>query len=379
MKKLHVLHVIGKLNSFGGTPAKLYYQVTAPSDEVRYTICCMEKDGHMAGKFREQGIQVVTLNRSRNSDPRQFFELVSLIRKIKPDVIHTHFARSNTYGRLAAMFCGVPVLISEHGIFRHSSPSILFFDNVLNLFTKYNVSNSHATMQSVQKAVRLNRKNMLVLHNGVPDTFDGPPWRDRKELKQEFGLDPKGFFILDVGSHIPLRNHETLLRAVALAKDVIQGVQCVLIGDGRTRAFLESESARLGIEDCVQFWKRRPREEVHRLLPACDLFVNPTLEEGFGIATVEAMLTERPVICAASGSLVELMENEKEGLFFPPGDEKALAECILRIHEQPDFALSLGENARKRACSSFSIDRFVRDFEALYQEMAAKGKGRSAQ
>ena len=68
-------------------------------------------------------------------------------------------------------------------------------------------------------------------------------------------------------------------------------------------------------------------------MPAADVYVNPTLQEGFGIATVKAMLCERPVICSRSGSLVELMEEGKEGLYFSPSDEKDLARCILYVIE----------------------------------------------
>ncbi len=367
---IHVLHVVGKLNAFGGTPAKLYYQVTRPSRAVRYTICCIEKDGHMADSFRRAGVEVITLNRPTAKDPRQLLELVSLIRERSVDVVHTHFARSNTYGRLAAIITGRPVMLSEHGIFRHTSPVLNLMDNLLNLFTRFNVSNSRATLESVRKNVFLNRKNMSVIHNGVPEIQGGNAGDTPAELKERAGLHPDDYLVLNVGSHIPLRNQETLIRAVHRVRDAVPNIRCVLIGDGKTHPYLKSEAARLDLGDRVLFWKRRPREEVHRFLPAADLFVNPTLLEGFGIATVEAMLKERAVICARSGSLPELMDDGEHGLFFPPGDDGALARVILDLHGNPEKARKLGESARRHAARAFSMDRFAKDFEELYRSAA---------
>ena len=372
MKKLHVLHVVAKLNAFGGTPAKLFYQMTAPSEHVQYSICCLERGGALAPVYRDAGLDITVFDYSSNSDPRQIFDIMKLIRSKSIDVVNTHFARSNTYGRLAALLTGTPAITSEHGIFRHTSPMLNFFDNMFNLATRFNVSNSHATLESVKKTVRFNRANMRVIHNGVPDDFEGPPWREQSSLRQEAKLSPDDFVILDVGSHIPLRKHEVLLEAMKIVRESIPNAKVLFIGGGPTHDFLQSEAKRLGLNDCAVFWERIPRAEVHHFFPVADIFVNPTLEEGFGIATVEAMLCERPVICSRSGALVELMQEGRDGLFFTPLDHKDLAKKILQLYTAPERARELGMNARKHALEAFSVERFVVDFEKLYYEAAGR-------
>ena len=104
-------------------------------------------------------------------------------------------------------------------------------------------------------------------------------------------------------------------------------------------------------------------------MPAADLYVNPAISEGFGIATVEAMLCELPVICSNSGSLPELIRDGVEGLLFRPMDEESLSQKILCLYKSKDLQRSLGKSARKSALKRFNVKSFVEAFENIYLSM----------
>jgi len=368
-KKIHILHVTETLFPFGGTPAKLLYQVLNSSPRFKFTICCVVSEGELAGKFREAGVEVIVLNRKKNYDVFQINDIVSIIKSRKVDIVHTHFARSNTFGRIAAILSAKRIIVSEHGILRNTSFPVFIFDNILNNFTAHHASNSYATMSSVQKKIFLNKRNMSVVHNGVPDVFTDYLVIPKEVLKAEFGFNPDDFIILNIGSHIPLRDHCTLIEAVNQIRHSIPRVKVVQIGDGIEHGLMEETIRRHELQNIFFLWGNLDREKVHRFICATDLYVNAAILEAFGIATVEAMLCERPVICANSGSLPELIDHEQEGLLFEPKNVDELSERILSLYRSKELRESLGKAARKRALEQFNIKQFVDAFEEKYLSM----------
>lgn len=367
--KIHILHIIDRLYPFGGTAVKLLYQVLNSSQNFKFTICCLVEAGGLAKKFLDTGVDVITLNYKKNYDLRQISDIMRIINERNIDIVHTHFARSNTYGRIAALFTGKPMILSEHAIPRNTALPMFFFDSFLNLFTSYNISNSYATLKSVKKTVFLNRGNMSVIYNGVPDTFKDQPGISHKQLRQEYGFNSDDFIILYVGGFTNWRNHIALIEAVSKLQPRIPRIKMVLIGDGPEYNSLKGLVKKYKLEDKVFILGYLGREKVLQFMSCADIYVNSAILEGFGIATVEAMLCELPVICANSGSLPELIDHNKEGLLFEPKKTEELSQCILELYHSEKKRNDLGKAARKKALNKFNIEQFVRAFEKKYLSM----------
>lgn len=366
---IHVLHVLEQLGEFGGTPVKLLYQITHASPDLCYTVCCINREGGLAGRFRDEGVEVVALRRDKNYDIRQLSEIAHIITSRDVDIVHTHFARANTYGRLAALLTSRPMITSEHGILRNTTLPLYFFDSVLNLFTNFHISNSYATLRSAQNTIWLNRQNMEVIYNGVPDTFGGSQPETRNRAREYLDIGSDAFVVLDVGSHIPMRDHSTLFRAAKNLSRKIPGLQVIQIGDGPNRKAMEEAVVEYGVEDYVELLGYVERDRVHEYMKAADVYVNPSLLEGFGIATVEAMLAGIPVVCANAGALPELFDEGEHGFLFAPENEAELSEIIQRLHRAPEDREQIGKKARQHALEKFSVKRFVRAFESKYRKM----------
>ncbi len=371
---IHVLHITEVLISYGGTPIKLLYQVLNSSKDFKFTVCCIAQEGNLADDFRAAGVEVIALNRKKNYDLRQIGDIASIIKNRQVDIVHTHFARSNTFGRIAAILAGRPVIVSEHGIVRNNSILVFFFDNVLNLFTANLVANSRATLASVRKRVFFNRANMSVIYNGVPDMPREYLKIPQNDLKREHGFKPDDFLVLNVGSHIPARNTIALVEAVARIRPLIPELKVVQIGGGSERAALEIAIEKHNLKEIFFLWGITDREKIHRFIRAADVYVNPALLEGFGIATVEAMLCGLPVVCADSGSLPELVEHEKNGLLFKPHDIDGLSQCILSLYRSAELRRRLGRAGRETALDKFNIKQFVSSFEEKYRSMYRRKK-----
>lgn len=368
-RTIRVMHIIFQLNPYGGTPVKLLYQVQGSKDKIGFSICCLRERGKLADRFEDEDVDVFALQEPNSFSLGQIWRIAGLVRKQKIDIVHTHFTHANTAGRLAAILTGRPMIVSEHGIIRNTSLVARLADSCLNLFTRYNVSNSRATLQSVRRTTLFRRNNMRVIYNGVPDLAVAPPALTSEAARLETGIRDQDFLVLGIGSHIPIRRWELLIQAAAELRKSIPNLKVIQFGEGPETARYRALIDALGCRAWVNFNGVTDRETIHALLPRADVVVNPAVEEGFGIATVEAMLCARPVICADAGSLSEIVVNGETGILIRPDSLDALKGAISRLNGAPEERARLGEKARAAALENFSIPRFCAEFEDLYKTM----------
>lgn len=369
-RPVKVLHVLEGLYLYGGTPQKLLTQVQHRTAAVDYTFACLHEQGGLADEVRAAGASVIVTPRRHRLSLRHITDLTEVIEEASIDVVHTHFARANTYGRLAAIACRKPMIVSEHGLPRRGGAAMAILDSLLNVFTKANVCNSWATRRSVLRTVLLNRQNIRVIYNGVQD------WPDDLEPRcaegAETGRHGEGQIrVLAVGGFTSWRDHQTLVAGFAIARK--QGLRgtLTLVGDGPRRAEVEAAVRENDLEGVVELRGYKGRGEVFKLMRKCDVFVNPAYAEGFGIATVEAMLAELPVVCASAGALPEYVLDRINGVLFSAGDTQELAERLLALGESAAWRARIGRRGRLTALRRFNVARFVEEFEALYLSAVA--------
>src|SRR3989338_7498561 len=134
-------------------------------------------------------------------------------------------------------------------------------------------------------------------------------------------------------------------------RDGIPPWQWLLVGDGPARDRLRSLAEELGLPGQVMF--AGMRDDVASVLPMMDIFVCPSLYEGFGIAIVEAMAAGRPVVASAVGGIPEIVVHEDTGLLVPPGDAAALADALATLLNHPEQARAMGARGLARAREKF--------------------------
>lgn len=173
--------------------------------------------------------------------------------------------------------------------------------------------------------------------------------------RQQFGVPADGFVVGNTSVMRPFKGQDVLLHAVALARDAVPELHLVLGGDGPTRDDLEALTGSLELEGHVTFtgFLTDPAP-VYRAL---DVFVMPSLEEPFGLVTIEAMACERPVIGTDSGGTPEIVDAGVTGVLVPPADSEALAAAIVRMHADPQLRSRMGRAGRERARDHFTAER----------------------
>ena len=167
----------------------------------------------------------------------------------------------------------------------------------------------------------------------------------------------------------PEKDHATLLRAVRMVRDEIPDAQLLVVGDGPERPRLEELAADLGMTSAVRF--AGSRSDVGRLLGLVDVVTLCSYTvESFPIALLEAMASGVPTVGTAVGGVPEMIEDGHTGYVVPPRDERALADALIKMLQDPQRTEAMGRAARAWVESRFTLERSVRAAEAAIERTA---------
>lgn len=203
----------------------------------------------------------------------------------------------------------------------------------------------------------------------VPRTADGAG------VRAKYGFHGETFLVGAVANLFPRKGYEYLIRAVGLAAQDVPTLGCLIVGEGDPgyRAALEALTRDLGLADRVLFAGFQP--DVYPYLAAMDLFVLPSVMEGFGIALLEAMAMGRAVVATKVGGVPEVVEDGVTGLLVPPADRSSLARAIVRLAEVPSLRRAMGEAGARRVRERFHVGRMVSQIQAIYGGVLREGDG----
>jgi glycosyltransferase involved in cell wall biosynthesis len=177
------------------------------------------------------------------------------------------------------------------------------------------------------------------------------------------------------GRLAPVKNYPLFLEAARLVLEQ-EPVSFVIAGDGPQRSQLESLAGRLGIADRVRFvgWLGNP----YPLLSIVDLVVLTSSAEGFGLALLEAMALERPVVATAVGAVPEIVRDGVTGLLVPSREPAALASAIVRLLRDPSLRRALGRQGRELARQFSPTTMCDRVEEVYFSAIERRSRGRAA-
>lgn len=278
------------------------------------------------------------------------------------NILHTHHNFTGSVARVLAAAQGIAIVNTEH----RNHDSFTRLQNAVNAPTLPQsdrlVSNSRATQSSLRwyETILIPDERLQVIHNGVDlDRIAAATAGSPTESN------PEGTQIITVGRMVPVKDHETLLRAFRSVSERIPEAELALVGDGPLREDLETLAEQLNITDSVTFTGRLPRESVYERLAASDLFVLPSRAEGFCVATVEAMACEVPVVASDIDVLHEVLGEG--GTFVPAEDTAAFADAIVDLLSNDEERRKLGQMGRQRVEEMFRIDRVAYEYYNIYE------------
>ena len=362
----------------GGTETHVL-ELATRLDRRRFdiTVCALKSGGRLVPEFARRGVRVLSLEGRGKLDARVLLKLWRLVRQERPEIIHAFLFWANMAARVVGRL-GVcsHILSSYHDEIVTEGWVVRMVDRLTLRWAQALVCCSQAVRRSVRDHIGGSDRQMVVIPFGVDASkFDGV-----KPLKRTvFGLLEQGPIIGTVCRLVePKKGLRVLLEAVSILKQRTPSCDCqvLIVGDGLAREGLEALSRDLGLGGSVVF--AGERRDVPRILPILDLFVLPSLYEGFGIAILEAMAAARPVVATTAGGIAEFVDHGRSGLVVEPGNPIALSDAIHTVLGRPDQGREMGLRGLERVRNSFGMESIVGQHERLYEACLSQEGGRSS-
>jgi glycosyltransferase involved in cell wall biosynthesis len=308
-----------------------------------------------ARALEARGVPLGAMRLRADVDPLAFFQLVGYLARHRPGILHTHLVHADAYGQMAGTLACVPVRFStKHGFneFREG-PAFAFGDRTVASFAHVHIAISRGLARYLAEREGIAESRFSIVHYGIEAGPEPPP-----PLADTLAL-------ACVGRLVPVKGHETLLRAFVRAREEVPGLTLDIVGDGPLDQELRRRADDLALGPEVRFRGRiAPVQPVYE---QAAIVVVPSLGEGFGLVALEAMERGRAVVASAVGGLPEIVLDRETGLLVPPGDPDALATALVSMASDPSRAAAMGAAGRRRAVSAFTQERCTQQTLELYR------------
>lgn len=303
-------------------------------------------------------------------DLRALAGLRRLIRRVQPDVVHTHSSKAGILGRLAARLERAPAVVhSIHGYgFTPLQPpatraAFLAAERLAARWTDRFVAVARSDLERGVALGLFPRERVVLIRSGIElgrfRAADPGPVRRRLRL-------PDGASVVaQVGNFKPQKAPFDFVRAAAAVAGAHPGTVFVMTGDGPLRPAAERLAAELVVADrfCFSGWL----DDIAGLLAVTDVSVLTSRHEGLPRAVVESIAAGVPIVATAVDGTVEVVRDGVTGLLVPPGDIAGLTEAISALLADPGRRAEMARAAGAEDLAEFDIDRMVRDQEELYR------------
>jgi glycosyltransferase involved in cell wall biosynthesis len=360
-----ILHIVSSLG-VGGMERMLLQLATAQQKAGHRVSVLALRPGPLEQEAAERSIraQVFSSNTGRLG---RSLEALRFFKTMRPDIVHVHNPTSLHYAVLSKLVSRAAIVVTLHGDQDTHARLGSSFEWWL---TSAAVIVSHAAGRTLRLPSHAGR--LIVVHNGIGVVADDPGQRAAARAELNAGESCIGILVARIDGR---KGHATLLKSLTTLDELRNTLTLWVAGDGSERAAAETQAAQLGLgPERVRFLGRR--SDIDRLLNAADFFVLPSDIEGLPLSILEAMSHGLAIVASNVGGIPEIIQHDINGLLVPPGDDAALAAAIRRVATDPALRRRLGDAARERANTTFSLSAMVDKYDQVYAEALAGSAAR---
>jgi glycosyltransferase involved in cell wall biosynthesis len=383
-RPIRVLRVIARLN-VGGPALHVTYLARGLAERGYETTLVAGDVGRgeasMAFVAQNAGVDVVPLRGlSRELSPLRdalaAWRLAQIIRRVDPDVVHTHTAKAGAVGRAAAVLAGPrrPVVVHTfhghvlRGYFGRTGTWVFrAIETILARVTDRLVAVSPEVRDELVALRVAPEEKFSVVRLGIEleprVSFDGDP----ADVRRRHGIPPHKFVVGWFGRMTAVKQTDDLLTTLAGVRERGIDALLLLVGDGDDRGRLEQRAHDLGLARSCLFLGYQ--EDVAPWYAVCDAVVLTSASEGTPVTIIEALAAGRAVVATRVGGVPDVVDEGETGFLVRPGDTHALAERLEILARDPSRRAAMGAAGRERVLRRYAVGRLVDDVDALYREL----------
>ncbi len=383
MHNLKVLHLIHGLNR-GGIETWLISMLREISrDDCAMDFCCKGPEVGVLSDIAEQlGARVFhcPLGFNHPKFAQQFKEILSTQ---KYRIVHNHVEIYSGFPVWIAQSLGIPVITMFHNTHLPAQDRLTqlpFLRQLRSLYgavsIRYALKHSEfitASSQAILDSLPITKSQLdgrsRVWYTGVV-IADLKGATEKTAFRQSFGWEEDAPIVLHVGRFAEQKNHVGLLKIFEKVRQQIPVAKLLMVGVGPLKPQIEAIAANLGLMDSVRFLGGR--DDVPLMMSLCDVFLFPSLHEGFGLVAIEASAAGLPVVGTKISGLLEAVSDGETGLLHDVSDIEGMATSVIHLLKDPDYAKSLAQAGRECVIQNFSIPRSANHLLEMYQEVIRK-------
>ena len=387
-KRTKIVRVIARLNM--GGPALHVAYLTAGLRERGYDTTLVagslaRGEDSMAFVADARNVETVRIDElgreiSPLRDLMATLQLARLIRRERPDILHTHTAKAGTVGRVAALLAGrhrPPIIVHTfhgHVLRGYFGPVRTRFFRLLERWLAARTTALIAVSPQVRDdLVALGvapRERFVVIRLGIElDERVAGEQNGRVESRRYLGIESERFAVGWIGRMTAVKRTDDILVAFKRLRDErIDAVLC-LVGDGPDRPQLERRAHELGVIRDTLFLGYQ--EDVAPFYAAFDALVLPSSNEGTPVSAIEALAAGRPVVATRVGGVPDVVRDGEDGFLVEPGATGDLADRLAELARDPGLRERMGRAGRERVLPRYAVGRLVDDVDRLYRSLLA--------
>jgi glycosyltransferase involved in cell wall biosynthesis len=318
--------------------------------------------GPVSNKLKDNGIECIALNGRGRFDLRVLWRYFLLLRKAPPDLIIAFLYRAYIPTRVFGFLLGIQNISSVRGVWEWMNSPQKFLDKITSPLSNVIYSCSKAVTEFLVGEVGIKRENIVTIPNGI-DVNCFSVKVDKKKKTKELGLNLDSKIVGTVSRlYEPTKGIKILLEAFNIIQSKVNS-QLLIVGGGKDEKTLKQIALKLKTK--VFFLGKR--DDVAEILPIMDVFVLPSLSEGFPVVILEAMASGLPVVATDVGGSREVVSDGKTGYIVKAGNPIKLAEKIKDLLDNDEKRKKFGKEGFRRVKENFSINKTVDGIESLWK------------
>lgn len=391
MNKIRLLLIIPTLDRSGAEKQCTLLASRLPRERFDVHVAVLTRGGPLVAELEAADVPYTVLGKSWKIDPIAYGKLKRLIKRFRPDIVHTWLFAANAYGRQAAKACGVKhVIAGERCVDPWKGRLHFAVDRYLDRCTEKTVTNSRGVVDFYAEQ-GFAREKFHVIPNAVlpPRAFPGVreaiEWEfDLKPLEPTCQADPyvpvtspeflpsSRVFLLGIVARLwPQKRLDEMIWVAESLQFALVDFHLMILGDGPERENLLRYRDEKRLFSCVHFLGHR--NDAERFFPAFDVLLCPSAYEGQSNAILEAMSHGIPVIASDIPGNRELVLHGATGLLVPEcdGDRQRrrtlYVQAIIELYEQEELRQRMGEAGRKRVQEEFTLEKMIERHVQFYE------------
>lgn len=370
--KLSILYLIDMLYARGGTEKHLLDLASGMAERGHKVTVRSFLDKGFGSAFRDvSSIDYECLNVKRIYDFKgmmALFRLCSFMAVSRCDIIQTFHTGADLVGPIAAKLANMrtAVVSSRRDTGYTKLPRHLKAQKLLNQWVDKVLANSDAVREAVEEQEGLAHEKIEVIYNGIHAEQFANVDDARKRLFRQSHRIPAGKILIgSVGNVRPVKGYHTMVEVARALCPQYQQLHFLHAGTGEDLDELKESCHIYGIADQFSFLGKI--EEVPEFLSLLDIYMQPSLSEGFSNAILEAMAAGLPVMATRVGGTKEMIDHGKNGFFVEPEDSVGMASCLETLIKDKALRHDIGHSAQCRILREFTFDRMIDRYEVAYR------------